>query len=77
MELTVDRSSYVPLYQQIATKIKDKILSQELIPGFKLPAERRMAEDLGVHRNTVIKAYSVLIAEGLVIASRQKPKVTS
>ena len=74
MELTIDRGSYVPVYQQIAIKIKDKILSQELTPGFKLPAERRMAEALDVHRNTVVKAYNVLIAEGLVTVSRQKPK---
>jgi DNA-binding transcriptional MocR family regulator len=74
MELTIDRGSYVPVYQQIAINIKDKILSQELTPGFKLPAERRMAEALAVHRNTVVKAYNVLIAEGLVTVSRQKPK---
>ncbi|WP_206458354.1 aminotransferase-like domain-containing protein [Anaerovorax sp. IOR16] len=74
MELTIDRNSYVPVYQQIAIKIKDKILSQELTPGLKLPAERRLAEALNVHRNTVVKAYNVLIAEELVTASRQKPK---
>lgn len=74
MELTIDRSSDIPVYQQIAIKIKGKILSQELTPGFKLPAERRLAEALDVHRNTVIKAYNVLITEGMVTASRQKPK---
>ena len=74
MKLIIDRSSYVPVYQQIAIKIKDKILSQKLAPGFQLPAERRLAETLDVHRNTVVKAYNVLITEGLVTASRQKPK---
>lgn len=74
MELTIDRGSCVPVYQQIAVKIKDKILSQELTPGFKLPAERRLAETLCVHRNTVVKAYNVLIAEDLVTVSREKPK---
>jgi DNA-binding transcriptional MocR family regulator len=33
-----------------------------------------MAETLDVHRNTVVKAYNVLITEGLVTVSRQKPK---
>ena len=74
MELTIDRSSDIPVYQQIAVKIKGKILSQELTPGFKLPAERRLAEALDVHRNTVIKAYNVLITEEMVTAFRQKPK---
>jgi DNA-binding transcriptional MocR family regulator len=74
MELTIDRSSYIPVNQQIAIQIRAKILSQELAPGFKLPTERHLAEVLAVHRNTVIKAYNVLITEGLVTASRKKPK---
>jgi len=74
MELTIERGSAVPVYQQIVNKIKDKVLAQELTPGIKLPAERHLAEALGVHRNTVVKAYNVLILEGVVMASRQKPK---
>lgn len=74
MELNLDRESCVPVYQQIARKIKERILSQKLTAGFKLPAERRLAEELGVHRNTVIKAYDVLIQEGLVVVSRNRPK---
>lgn len=74
MKLTIERSSVVPVYQQIANKIKDMVISQELVPGYKLPAERRLAEELDVHRNTVVKAYSVLTTEGTLIASRQKPK---
>ncbi len=74
MKLIIDRTSSIPIYRQIARRIEDKILSQELASGFKLPAERRLAEDLSVHRNTVIKAYDVLITKGLVVVSRQKPK---
>ena len=74
MKLIIDRESSIPVYRQIARRIEDKILSQELAAGFKLPAERRLAEELSVHRNTVIKAYDVLITKGLVVVSRQKPK---
>lgn len=74
MKLTIDRESSVPIYKQIAREIEDKIYSQELISGYKLPAERRLAEELSVHRNTVIKAYDTLIADGLVMVSRQRPK---
>ncbi len=74
MRLSIDRESSVPIYKQIAREIENMIYSQELISGYKLPAERRLAEELSVHRNTVIKAYDELIADGLVAASRQKPK---
>ena len=74
MELTIDRSSCVPIYRQISREIEKKIRSEELPAGFKLPAERRLAEELSVHRNTVIKAYNALIASELVVVSRAKPK---
>lgn len=74
MKLTVDRSSSIPVYKQIAGEIAEKIYSQELTAGFKLPPERKLAEELSVHRNTVIRAYDVLIDDELVVVSRQKPK---
>ena len=74
MDLKIDRSSCVPVYQQITRKIEEQILSGELSNGFKLPAERRLADEIGVHRNTVIKAYDMLITDGLVVVSREKPK---
>lgn len=74
MKLSVDRNSSVPIYRQIAGEIAEKINSQELAAGFKLPPERKLAEELSVHRNTIIKAYDVLIDDELVVASRQKPK---
>ena len=74
MKLTVDRSSSIPVYKQIAGEIAEKIYSQELTAGFKLPPERKLAEELSVHRNTVIRAYDVLIDDELVVVSRKKPK---
>ena len=38
MKLTVDRSSSIPVYKQIAGEIAEKIYSQELTAGFKLAA---------------------------------------
>ena len=74
MELTIDRTSRIPVYRQISGELEEKIRSQELAAGFKLPSERRLAEELGVHRNTVIKAYDHLIFKGLIVVSRVKPK---
>lgn len=74
MEIEISRSSAMPIYQQIARSIGEKIKSEELVEGEKLPSERRLAEELGVHRNTVIKAYAELVSEGLIVASHVKPK---
>lgn len=74
MKVSIDRKSRIPVYRQIADGIAEKIYSEELMPGYKLPAERKLAEELSVHRNTIIKAYDVLIDRELVTSSRQKPK---
>lgn len=74
MNIKPERESKKPLYLQISDQIKDMIESEEIAIGYKLPPERKLAEELGVHRNTVIKAYDELIADGVVIASRKKPK---
>lgn len=74
MKLKIDKGSSIPIYKQIAREIEKKILWEELPSGYKLPAERRLAEEIGVHRNTIIKAYDVLIAKELCVVSREKPK---
>jgi GntR family transcriptional regulator/MocR family aminotransferase len=44
--------------------IRDAIRSGRLVPGIQLPSSRALAADLGVARNTVVRAYAELIAEG-------------
>lgn len=51
-------NSDTPLYLQIVNQLRDMILNGELPDGFKIPSERRMAELLGVHRNTIKRAYN-------------------
>jgi 2-aminoadipate transaminase len=62
----LDRSSSVPLYQQLRDQIRRRILLGSLPPGTKLPPERTLANMLGVNRTTVVNAYRELAAEGLV-----------
>ena len=59
-----------PVYRRLSDQIKAEILSGKREPGSSLPSERSMAQILGVHRNTVAKAYNELKAEEL-IDSRQ------
>ena len=74
MNIKINRNSETPLYLQIKTAIVNLITSQELVSGYKLPSERKLAEELSVHRNTVVKAYSELTCEGYLYASRKTPK---
>ncbi len=66
MRISLRRDHPVPLYLQIKAAIREKILSGELPPYYRLPPDRRLAESLGVNRSTVVNAYRELKAEGLV-----------
>lgn len=64
--LYIDRESGLPLYEQIYTSFVREILSGSLAAGDRLPATRKLAEELSVGRNTVDKAYQQLAAEGYI-----------
>ncbi|MGO4545634.1 PLP-dependent aminotransferase family protein [Paenibacillus sp. 2TAB23] len=61
-----DRSEPMPLYRQIVEHIERGITYAQLPPGSALPSERKLAEQLGVNRSTVVQAYEELRASGLV-----------
>lgn len=65
-DIKLDRQSKVPLYLQIKGQIIKEIDSGMIRPGHRLPAERKMAELLGINRSTVVNAYSELEAGGYV-----------
>lgn len=62
----LDRSSSMPMYQQLRDQIRQRIFSGSLPAGTRLPPERSLANTLGVNRTTVVNAYRDLAAEGLV-----------
>jgi DNA-binding transcriptional MocR family regulator len=66
MIVQLNRAGDVPLYLQIKHQIRDLILAGDLPLGTRLPAERKLAESLGVNRTTVSTAYQELAADGLV-----------
>lgn len=70
MWFSIDFSSHVPVYKQIAEKIKMKISNGELRQGDFLPSVRKLAEDIGVNFNTVSKAYKELSEQGIIEVQR-------
>jgi len=55
----------LPLERQAASAIRDRILSGEFAPGYRL-VETWLAEQMGLSRGTVRAALSELVHEGLV-----------
>lgn len=55
-------------YEQLADFLRTKIADREFGPDDLLPSQRELSAQWGVSRATVIKAYDVLVADGLVVA---------
>lgn len=55
-----------PLYRQLARAIAGSIERGALAAGARLPAERVLAELLGVGRGTAVAAYDLLVADGAI-----------
>src|SRR5690606_22692939 len=62
----------VPIYLRLSRAIADRIREGKLAPGAKLPGSRTLARGLGVHRNTVLKAYDELASEGWIVTCLAK-----
>jgi GntR family transcriptional repressor for pyruvate dehydrogenase complex len=56
------------LYEQIVQQIEESVLNGSLKPGDQLPAERELAQQLGVSRTAVREAVKTLREKGLVEA---------
>lgn len=56
------------LGRQLHRQLREAILDGRLAPGSQLPATRRVADTVGLGRNTVVAAYDLLVAEGYVQA---------
>ncbi len=61
-----DRTSSQPLYIQLSNQIIQLIKSQTLAPNAKLPGSRALAEQLSVHRKTIVACYDDLLLQGWI-----------
>ena len=64
--LEVDLDAPEPLYAQIVNGLRAAISKGGVKVGERLPSVRQLAEDLGIHLNTVARAYRRLEEDGLV-----------
>jgi DNA-binding transcriptional regulator YhcF (GntR family) len=69
-DLTIDRTSEIPIGVQLAWALRARIGDGRLAPAQRLPGLRELAEMLGINANTARTVYQRLEQEGL-IESRQ------
>lgn len=68
--ISLDRASQVPVHRQIYEALFRSIRDGSTVRGARLPSSRVLAKMLGVSRNTVLKAYDELAADGLIEGQR-------
>ena len=64
--LRLNPSSGTPLYLQLVEHLKHSIETGAIKAGEQLPSVRKMAEDLLINPNTVVRAYRDLESEGIL-----------
>lgn len=68
MNIHISNTSGQPIYDQIASQIKQQILSGLLNEGDALPSMRLLAKELRVSLITTKRAYEELEQEGFVVS---------
>ena len=71
-ELTLDRASAVPLYEQLHDIIRHWIDTGHIKENGQLPSDLELAEQFQVSRITVRKAFTLLVEEGIVVRKSGK-----
>ncbi len=65
MQMIINTSSMIPIYEQIVREIRQQIMEGKLKEGELLPSVRTLSKELRISALTVKKAYDCLEEEGL------------
>lgn len=72
MKIIISSNSSSPIYEQIASQIKELVISSVLKSGDPLPSVRGLAKSLYISVMTVQRAYDDLQKEGYLITTAGK-----
>lgn len=72
MHIPINREDSESLISQIVSGFQDRIRSNMISPGQKLPSVRQLAKQLHVSQMTVVNAYHQLQAEGWIVQQHGK-----
>ncbi|MDO5672322.1 MAG: GntR family transcriptional regulator [Actinomycetaceae bacterium] len=67
LSIAISQTSSTPIYQQIVDQVREQILGGRLTAGETMPSLRALARDCRCSLITTTRAYSDLVAEGLLI----------
>ncbi len=85
LKLEVDETSPLPIYKQLFDRLKEAIISLELMPGEMLPSSRELAKELGLSRKTINRTYEELLSQGYIetvdgvgtfVSNKSKPTIS-
>lgn len=77
MLITIDPTSPVPIYAQIAACVRRSVAEGTIGPGERLAPARDLADGLGVNIHTVLRGYQQLRDEGIVELRRGRGAVVT
>ena len=72
MNIILNNSSMIPIYEQIVDQVKNQIIAGIIIENDALPSVRALSAELKISALTVKKAYDRLEEEGFVITVHGK-----
>jgi DNA-binding GntR family transcriptional regulator len=70
LEISLDRSSPVPLYYQLSQQLEHAVTSGVLKPGDQIAPEVELAQQLGLSRPTVRQGIQELVKKGVLVRRR-------
>ncbi|MEZ6048239.1 MAG: GntR family transcriptional regulator [Planctomycetaceae bacterium] len=68
MNIQISTGANVPIYKQIVEQFRQAIATGELKQGEALPSVRALANQLVINHNTVAKAYTHLVQDGIAVS---------
>ena len=63
----IDSGSDVPIYRQLVQQVRREVMLGRLRPGDQLPSVKDVVDALSVNPNTVVKAFSELEHQGIIV----------
>ena len=72
MDIKISNAGGVPIYEQIVSQVKAKIIAGELREGDALPSMRLLAKELRISVITTKRAYEELEREGFIVSMTGK-----
>ena len=72
MDIKISNAGSVPIYEQIVSQVKAKIIAGELREGDALPSMRLLAKELRISVITTKRAYEELEREGFIVSMTGK-----